>query len=214
MKKLLLSLSFLLGLAVSAQAQCIAVGGVNNVPQPGMACLSEPVEATYVASGIGIVPAASVTDLACISGGAGVTVRVQAIRLSGTAGTTLVVPAVILKRATADTGGTSAATTALPVPSRIDSTNAAAVATTIAYTANPTINDSSPLIVDVANLILSTTAAGTSPSPFTLFDWTNRNYSQAPILRGAAQQLCVNLNATSPASGLVNVAFRWTELSQ
>ena len=44
MKKLLLSLGLLLGLASPALAQvpCIGVGGVNSVPQVGISCAQEP----------------------------------------------------------------------------------------------------------------------------------------------------------------------------
>lgn len=212
MKKLLLSLTILLGLCVGAQAQCIAVGGINNVPQPGMVCLSEPIAPTFIATGIGIVPAASATDIACITGSASQIVRVQAIRVSGT-GTAITIPVIIKKNASADSGGTAAVTTALPVPGRLDSSiGAAPTATTISYTANPTINDTTPLVVDVQNLFLAATTTSTA-MPGVLFDWSGRTFSEAPTLRGVAQQLCVSLNATSPTA-LINVSFRWTELVQ
>lgn len=214
MRKLLLALGFLGAFCASAAAQCIAVGGINNVPQPGMSCLSEPIAPTFVATGIGIVPAASATDIACLTGSATQIIRVQAVRVSGTAGTLVTVPVVISKHASANTGGTAATGTALPVPTRLDSSiGAAASATATAYTANPTIADSTPILVDVSNLSLNVTSALVG-MPHVLFDWSSRTFSEAPTLRGIAQQLCVNLNGTSPSSGLVNVSFRWTELTQ
>lgn len=212
MKRLLLALA-LLGLASAAQAQCIAVGGVNTVPQTGVACLSEPTVDSYAATGIGIVPAASATDIACLTGSATRIIRVQKIRVSGTAGTLINVPVMLMKHASANTGGTAATGTALPVPYALDSTDAAVSATATAYTANPTIADAAPGIIDAAILVL--TATGTlAGNTGVLFDYRAHNFSEAPTLRGIAQQICVNLNATSPSSGLVNVSFEWTEAVQ
>lgn len=213
MKKTLLALGLWLGLAASAAAQCISVGGVNTVPQTGVVCLSEPTVDTYAATGVGIAPAASATDIACITGSATKTIRVQAVRVSGSAGTLISVPVLITKHTSANTGGTPATGTALPVPYPLDSTDATVTATTTAYTANPTIVDAAPGIIESAILGLALTGT-TLGSPGVLFDWSARNYSEAPTLRGIAQQLCVNLNATSPSSGVVNVSFRWTEAAQ
>lgn len=213
MRKLTLALGLLLGMVASATAQCVGSGGINTVPQVGVSCASEPSVATYTAVGIGIAPAASATDIACITGSATRVVRVQRIRVSGTAGTLINVPVVITKHASANTGGTAATSTALPVPYAADSQNAAASATTTAYTANPTIVDSAPGIVTAAQLVL--TATGTlAGNTGVVFDFGDLNFAQKPIIRGVAQQICVNLNATSPSSGLVNVAFYWTEAAQ
>lgn len=212
MKRTLLALGLLLGLVASAAAQtgCIGVGGVNTVPQVGVSCLSEPTTPTYAATGIGIAPASSATDIACITGSATRTVRVQSIRVSGSAGTLINVPVVITKHATANTGGTATTGTALPVPYRLNSTDPAPTATTTAYTANPTIADAAPGIIDAGVLVL--TATGTlAGNTGTLFDYSGRNFMEAPTLRGIAQQVCVNLNGTSPSSGLVHVSFKWTE---
>lgn len=213
MKKLLLSLGLLLGLLATASAQCISVGGVNTVPQPGVTCLSEPTVDTYAATGVGIAPAASATDIACLTGSATKVIRLQRIRVSGTAGTLITVPVLITKHASANTGGTAATGTALPVPYPLDSTDATVSATATAYTANPTIADSTPGIIAAATLSLNTTTALVGQGELT-FDWMTRLYAEAPTLRGIAQQICVNLNATSPSSGLVNVSFVWTEAVQ
>lgn len=210
MRRILLSLGLLLGFAFSAQAQCISVGGVNNVPQPGMACLSEPSVTSYVATGIAIVPAASATDIACITGSATKTVRVELVRVVGT-GTAITIPVVLAKRASANTGGTATTGGAIPVPYALDSTNAAATATTVAWTANPTIVDTTPGVTDIQFLGLAATTTSTAGN--VTFNYTDRLYMQAPILRGIAQQLCVNLNATSPTASL-SVSFRWTEAAQ
>lgn len=212
MKKLLLSLGLFLGLCASASAQCVAVGGVNNVPVTGLNCQSEPTVASYAAMGYGIAPASSATDIACITGSATRIVRVQTVRVSGTAGTLVSLPVLLNKHTVANTGGTPAATTALPAPVPLDSNNPTATATTTAYTANPTI-DATAAQLDALVTSLNTTSAlvnGTSA----FFDYKGRNFMQAPILRGIAQQVCVNLGGISVSSGLLAVSFTWTESPQ
>lgn len=218
MKKILLSLGLWLGLCAVASAQCIGASGAGgpNVA-PGIVCNSEPTIGSYFATGIGIVAPATPTDVACLTGSATTVTRVQRVLVSATISTAVIVPVVITKHASANTGGTPAVTTALPVPSRMDSTNAAATATTTAWTANPTIADASPLLV-AAGLLAMSKADGTNGVvvPYTLFNFAEANYLQKPILRGIAQQLCVNLNATAATmtGNLINVTFHWTEAAQ
>lgn len=211
MKKFLLALGILFGLTTGAFAQCVAVGGINSVPVPGLNCLSEPTVVTYGATSVGLVPvAAGPTDMACITGSATKTIRVQYVGVSGS-GTAISIPILLIKRASANTGAASALTTALPVPYALDSTNAAATATTPAWiTANPTITDSAGGILDSGILGLVATTVGAAVSPGLSFNYTGRNYSQAITLRGIAQQLCVNGNTVAQTS-LLNITFRWTE---
>src|SRR5437870_3115037 len=56
MKKYLLALGLWVGLVASANAQCVGVGGINNVPQPGLSCGQDSIVPTYVATSIGLVP--------------------------------------------------------------------------------------------------------------------------------------------------------------
>jgi len=214
MKKLLLALVALAALAAPAQAQvsCVGVGGVNSVPQVGVNCMQEPLVPTYAATGVGIVPAASATDIACIAGSATKVIRVQSIRVSGS-GTAISIPVLIKKNAAADTGGTPGTNAVLPVAYALDSNNPTSVATLVSYTANPTIPDSAPGIISNANLGLVATTVGAAVTPYVLFDYAERTFSEAPTLRKASEQICVNLNATSPTA-LLNVTFRWTEAAQ
>lgn len=210
MRKLLLSLVALLAFASLAQAQT-SCGGVNFTPAPGVTCLLEPTAPTYGATSLGLIPGASATDVACISGVAGKVIRLQAVRISGT-GTAVTTQVLLTKHVSLDTGGTLALTTAIPVPYALDSTNPAAVAVTQAWTAPPTINDAAPGIIDSGVLGLAATSA-TGNVPYLVFDYAERNFSQAPLLRTAAQQICVNLNTTSTTS-VLNISFKWTELAQ
>lgn len=216
MKRLLLASTFLLGLGCApalAQVPCIGVGGVNSVPQVGVNCLQEPAVNSYAATGVGIVPASAATDVACITGKANLAIRLQYVRVSGSSGTLINVPVTLTKHASLNTLGTPATGTALPVPYALDSTDIAPGATTTAYTANPTINDAAPGIIDNDIVVMSTTGTAASGSA-AIFDFTARNYVEAPTLRTAVQQLCVNFNATTVSTGLVNITFRWTESPQ
>lgn len=210
MKQTILSIALWLGLTTLASAQCIAVGGINSVPQTGVVCQSEPFLNSYAATGIAIVPASAATDIACITGSASRVIRVQNIRVVGT-GTAITIPVVITKHASANSGGTATTGTAIPVPYVLDSTNAAASATTVAYTANPTINDTTPGYIDAQFLGLAATTTSTAGN--VSFAYDQRNFIEAPTLRGVAQQICVNLNGTSPTASLT-VTFKWTEAAQ
>lgn len=214
MKRTLLTIGLWLGLTTLAAAQCAQVSGINSVPVPGITCASEPIATTYGATSVGLVPvAAGPTDMACITGSATKVVRVQYVRVSGS-GTAISIPILLMKRASANTGAASALTTALPVPYALDSTNTAATATTQAWiTANPTIVDTSPGILDAANLGLVATTVGAGVATSVIFDYTARNFNQAIVLRGIAQQLCVNGNTIAQTS-LLNITFRWTEAAQ
>ncbi len=217
MKKLLLLLGLLWASPTLAQIPCIGVGGVNTVPQPGTACVQEPAVGTYAATSVGLVAAATPTDIACITGAANRVIRVQRVAISGTISTQLVVPVFLTKHASANTGGTPATGTALPVPYRLDSTNGAPLAATTAYTANPTIADAAPGIINSGNLILSkadnTNGSGNAG---VLWDYMLHQYMEAPILRGVAQQLCVNLNANAGTmtGNSISITFMWTESAQ
>lgn len=208
MKRTLLSLALLLGMVASATAQ------VNVVPQVGVTFGYVP-KVTYSAAFIGLVPAASATDVICLAGSASKIVKLTSVRLSGTAGTLVTLPITLLRRATADTGGTAGTTTANPANTiaKRDSTYATAAATPISYTANPTINDASPTYVDSGSLTLNLTGTTAAVAGYLPFDYgkDNANLLAPPTLRGAAQQLCLNFNAISVSSGVLNGALAWTE---
>ncbi len=220
MKKILLALVGLGALwAWPAAAQvvpCVGVGGINTVPQVGVSCASEPAMPSYVAGSIGLIPvAAGPTDVACINGATGKVVRVQAIKISGT-GTAITIPVTITKHVSLDTpaGAGSALTTAIPVPYPMDSAFPAASASTRAWiTANPTIVDSTPGIVETQVLPLAATTVGTAAQGTIYFDWRERNFLAAPTLRKATEELCVNFNTTA-VTALLNISFAWTEAAQ
>ena len=193
-----------------------ALAQVNTVPQTGLTT-GYLAKNTYTAAFVGLTPASSATDLICISGSATKTIRLQRIRLSGTAATLITAPFTILRRASLDSGGTAASTTANPantIQSMDPSTYpvSAATATLVSYTANPTINDTSPTYIDSASITLTGTATSTVIVPATFdFGVYIEDLIAAPTLRGTAQQICVNLNSTSISTGLINGTIVWTE---
>lgn len=208
MRKSLLSIGIILGLLASAAAQ-----GINQVPQVGV-IYATGVKSTYRAVSIGLVPAASATDVFCITGSASRTIRIAGFRLQGVAGTLTTVPVVVLRRASVDTGGTAATTIANPANTigKADTQNSAATATLIAYTANPTIVDASPTYLSAGNLTTATVSTGTNaPILEFVFGANLPQFTQQLTLRGISDQVCLNLQASSISSGVVNIQAAWTE---
>ena len=206
MKRVLLSLGFLLGLTALAGAQ------VNTVPQVGLTT-SYLTRNTYSAAFIGLVPAASATDVICLAGSATKTIHLKRIHLSGSAGTLVSLPITLVRRVSVDTGGTAGSTTANPANniSAHNTANPTATAVPIAYTANPTIVDTAPTYLDSLELTLPVTSAGTSINPLEFNFMTNASLVQGVSLSGVAAQVCLNFNAVSVSSGVLNGTIMWTE---
>ena len=188
-------------------------GGVNTVPQVGVISSVANQQPTYTAGFIGLVPPASATDTICIAGSATKTIAVTRIQLSGTAGTLVTLPVTLVRRATVATGGTAASTTANPANNiaKHDTASPTASAVPISYTAVPSITDSSPTYLQTQSLTLPVTSAGVATVPL---DWRYGNIAvgeQPLLLKGIAQQLCLNLNTISVSSGVLNGSITWYE---
>lgn len=212
MKRLLLALGLLVVMPLAAQAQCIGVSGVNSVPNSGIVCAQDGTVPTYFVNSIGIIPAAAPTDIFCITGSATKTVRVKQVRVTGTAGTAINITTYLMKHSVANTGGTAASTeaTGLPTITAADSTFGAATATATAYTGNPTIDSTRVFLSSQTHMLPVTTTAATAAPALWLFDPPS---SFSPlVLRGIAQQACINYNGvTTPSSGVVAVSMIFTE---
>jgi hypothetical protein len=206
MKRFLLGLGLLLGFTALAGAQ------VNYVPQIGVTS-NILKQNTYSATSIGLVPASAATDIFCISGSTTKDISIKRIGISGTAGTLITAPITVLRRASLDTGGTAATTTALPVAASNLSTQSAATAVLTAYTANPTIVDASPMYFRTQVQSFNTTSALVTAPPleFHFGEYTGWFTRALDIAKNTAQQVCVNLNATSISSGLLNIDITWVE---
>lgn len=205
LKKSLLSVVAGLAFATSAHAQ------VNTVPVTGLN-LGNLRQQTFSAVSIGLVPAASATDIWCIAASSAKTVSISQITVSGVATTAVTTPVVILRRNTAvDSGGTAATGIALPVAAanQLGQTSSAVLS---AYTANPTINDASPSYLRAGVIGIPTSAAAIAQVLTYSFGTGVEEYDQQAVLvKGSTQQLCVNLNAVSITAGSLAISAEWVE---
>lgn len=178
--------------------------------------LNDGSKATYSAGKVGLVPASSATDIFTITGATGKIVRVTHIGITAT--TTSATPAaldvLLLKRSTANSGGTS---TNSPAAIPHDSANAAASATVLSYTANPTLGTLvGTAVAALRNSKLFQTLATYTATDFPtkdqiIWEFGNRP-AQAPVLRSASEVLAVNLNAvTATATASFDIDIEWTE---
>jgi hypothetical protein len=144
-------------------------------------------------------------DIAVLSGNASNVVRIHRIEVSmSTTGTAGVEQVQLVKRSAADTGGTSAAMTAVPH----DSAFAAAVSVALRYTAAPALGAAVGPIRGVQFFDDSNAATGANTWLWTFGD--GRGGAAAVVLRGVAQQLAINLGGVIAAQ-TVTVSFEWTE---
>lgn len=165
---------------------------------------TEGQKATYSAAAVNFTPAATPTDVCVLPGSASKTIRVTRIMVQGFATTKGSMALVIVKRTTADTGGTSAALTVIPY----DSGDAAGTAAPLKYTANPTINST---VGTYDTKSLNFAVAGDESTPY-IFDTSYRGGAKALVLRGVAEQIAVNLSgAAVPTGGTIGCSYEWTE---
>jgi hypothetical protein len=213
MKRLMIGVALAATLASAALAQ-------NTVPQVGITT-GYQAKNTYSSSFFGLVPVVtSGTDEVCISGSATKIVRVQRITIWGTTATApQAVPLNLVRRASLDTGGTAAATTANPgIATQIASRdtgqnpNTSSTAVLVSYTAAPTIVDTAPVYVDSQLLSMPIVTSVMPPSPADFyFGRDAENNIQVVTLRGATQQLCVNNGAALTNASAWNGSIVWTE---
>jgi hypothetical protein len=157
---------------------------------------------TYSSVNAAFAPAASATDVFTITGSATKIVRILRIYFSGVQTTGGNIPIGIIKRSTANTGGTSAAVTAVP----LDSNNAAATATVLSYTANPTLGT----LVGTVRAARVFIPATTGSPILQVFEFQNDG-TQALILRGTSQVAAISLNGNTIAGGSVCIGIDWVE---
>lgn len=159
---------------------------------------------TYSASVTGLAPAVAATDIFLINGSATKTVRITRIQISGIATAAGAYAVQLIKRSAANSGGTSTAPTVVPH----DSTDAAATAVVLAYTANPTPGTAVGTM-QVKTITVST-AAGAIPIVPTEMNFEMRD-EQPIVLRGTAQGLAINLNGVTMTGGVLSIDITWTE---
>lgn len=162
---------------------------------------------TYMAASVTYSATASATDVWLIRGSATRLVRVQRVIFSGTQTTAGNVGTIqVNKHSVANTGGTSASVTAVAV----DSSQIAASAVVLNYTANPTVDGTAKTIWQ-PRMLISAPATAMDGRIFDL-DLTQYLNCRGIVLRGINEELAINLLATIP-SGLASlqVSCVWTE---
>lgn len=162
--------------------------------------------ATYRAAVVTLNAANNPTDIFTITGSATKTIRVRKIGIEGTQTTASYANVLVLKRSTANSGGTSTLLTNVPM----DSDNAAATATVRSYTANPTLGT---LIGNITTkkLVVNTASPGTGAVDNDTVFYFGSEFSKSVVLRGTAEVLSINLNATTLAGNSFNIWVEWTE---
>lgn len=185
-----------------AAMQLDASGNLRIVSVP-----SDGAKLTYSAAASGFAPAALATDVFTIIGSATKSVKVLRVSISGTttSGSGVTVNLAIVKRSSADTAGTSSVITNVVH----DSNDAAATAVVRSYTANPTLGTTvgsvrtARFAFPTAGLLESTGVSSEYEFGF--------GPEKAITLRGVAEQLVINLGATTITGGILSAYVEWTE---
>lgn len=155
---------------------------------------TEGLKPTYSYQSATLTPVATATDVVTLTGAATKTIRVTKVCVSGQATTAAVYDIFLIKRTTADTGGTSTT----PTPAQHDSNDAVAVGTINLYTANPTLGTG--IAVRSAHVVLvdaDTPAWEATPVCWTFGD----NADEKVALRGVAQQFAINHGGAAVPTG-------------
>lgn len=169
-------------------------GTVTAIPADG-------VKSAYTAVVKGVVPAAAATDVFTIIGSATKIVRIRDFVLFGAQTVGSIVPINIIKRSTANTGGTSTAGTAIP----FSSTDAGATAVVSAYTANP-----SALGTSLGNLSFETPFLAILQDQLFEYNFNLVPY-QVYTLNSAAETIAINLGGATVTGGNLALKMTWTE---
>ena len=160
---------------------------------------------TYAASAPNIATAALATDVFMLIGSATKTISIKKITINGVQTTGGQISILVIKRSTANAGGTAAVITSVPM----DSNNAAATGVASSYTANATT-----LGTAIGNLlsdrIFLPGAATTSDAQGLLYAFGDSG-QQMPTLRGVAQSFVINLAGATITGGSLNINVEWQE---
>lgn len=158
---------------------------------------------TYSVGIAAVALAATPTDVFTITGAANVVVRLLRAQVSLSASAAALVDISLIKRSTADTGGTSTT----PTIAKHDPQAPAAAAVVNSYTANPASLGTSAGVIDARRIVAGLAATlGTAPQ---VWDF-GQGPGQAHVLRAATDVVAVNLNS-SAATLTGDFGFTWTE---
>lgn len=172
------------------------------------AALVEPADtltATYSAAALGVVAATTPTDIFTLYGSGTKTVKILRIGVSGTENTAAIRDILLIKRSATNTGGTSTSVTRVPM----DSNDAAATATVLSYSANPTALGAAVGTIRVAKMdIPATNLTGTADRIEWIF---GTRPGKALVLRGTSEGIAINLNSATASTNSFNIDIEWTE---
>lgn len=155
-------------------------------------------------SAVGLFTAANLaTDVITLSGSATKTVKVLGVYFKMTATTGANGTCLLVKRSTANSGGTSTTLTVVP----FDSNDAAGTAVVRAYTVNPTLGTSVGNIYTDEFYVSGGGTVSSTPFQYDSFYFVNK-----PItLRGVNESVAVNLNGVTYSGNVARANFIWTE---
>lgn len=188
-------------LGTSALAVNAQVPGVNSTLATvfTMAYDNSTMMPTYSATIAGQTAVASATDQCTLTGSASKTVKVRRIFFTNVPTVAASEPIAIIKRSTASTGAGST----IPTGAYDSANPTSTVGLAEFWTAAPTVGTQQSVVAD---LIYSFAVAGTN----VVRVFTFGELGQPVVLRGVAQSVSVNLNATT-FTGTVGCTFEWTE---
>ena len=181
----------------------------SNISNAVMAEAAGGTKPTYTYSISATAPYAAPTDWVVIRGSATKLVKIVRIEhivnaTAATAGFTYT----IKYHTIANTSGTSTS----PTPQQHDSSDAAATALVLLYSAAPTINAAAQIwktVVQTAGLV--TAAAGTWAQDRYVYQYDDEPYEPL-TLRGVAQECAINFGGTALLTGQTNsYMITWTE---
>jgi hypothetical protein len=146
----------------------------------------------------------SATDVITIGGSASKTVRITLVKITGISTTAITTPVLLIKRSSTNTGGGISAPSIVPH----DSNNSNSGVTVLYYSANATGLGTAVGTMRQDRLTFQTIAS-TGEGAIT-WDFGTRP-TQAVVLRGTSQLLCVNLNGVTVTGGSISCDIEWSE---
>ena len=167
-------------------------------------CDNEPLRATYGMFITGYTPAANPTDFLTITPSGSKIARIKSLVFAGAATTASNIIVNVIRRSTANTGGTSAAKIGVPR----DTQNDASAMNIQLYSANPASLGTIVGTIDGGRLNLAPAANGGIDRLIYQYSWLN---DQALIVR-PGDFLSLNLaGAAWPAAGILDFGIMWSE---
>jgi hypothetical protein len=166
----------------------------------------EKQRATYLYRADDISPVATPTDIITLTGSANKKIRITKIGIAGAATAAALADMYVIKRLTANTGGTSTN----PTATKYDTNDPTPSGVISLYTANPAS------LGTAANLECAKLYLPASATPAVEPTHYEREYgiaeAQCPALRGVAESLCINFNGAALAAGSSFYFYiEWTE---